>query len=340
MDKKAVSIVVPTYNRRDRLGRVLAALDRQADPTSFEAVIVDDGSTDGTTAWLENRAYRFALRSIRQENGGPAKARNTGVYAASGTILLFLDDDVEPTDDLVGEHVRSHARERNIVVIGPLASLPHYKQPWVTWEQDKLEAQYAAMLRGDWAPTFRQFWTGNASVAREHVVAAGGFNVSYLRGEDVELGYRLHQMGLGFRFNPTARGLHHVERSLDGWVKAHVSYGKIEPELFSRLGKDQDLEVLGGNWSRLHPATRWLVERCFDSPRNHAAASALLQRLLKLQEMTQTPIASGKVCGALANLCYWRGCAEAIGPDRARQIMRRGDELRLATSGAHPRATQ
>jgi hypothetical protein len=140
-------------------------------------------------------------------------------------------------------------------------------------------------------------------------------------------------MGLTFRFNPAARGLHHVERSLDGWVKAHVSYGKIEPELFSRLGKDQDLEVLGANWSRLHPATRWLVERCFDSPRNHAAASSLLQRLLKLQEMTQTPIASDKVCGALANLCYWRGCAEAIGPDRARQIMRRGDELRLAGAG-------
>jgi GT2 family glycosyltransferase len=332
VDTKAVSIIIPTYNRRDRLERVLAAFDRQGEPTLFEAIVVDDGSSDGTAEWLASRSYRFELRAIRQENGGPAKARNTGVHAARGTLLLFVDDDVEPSEDLVGEHLRSHAKEKDVVVMGPLASLPHYRQPWVAWEQARLEAQYAAMLRGDWAPTFRQFWTGNASVAREHVLAVGGFDTSYLRGEDVELGYRLHQRGLEFRFNPTARGLHHVERSLEGWVKAHLSYGKIEPELFSRLGDDQDLEVLGANWSRLHPATRWLVERCIDRPSRHAAAASMLQRVLKLQEATQTPIGAQEVCGALANLLYWRGCADAVGTQRARQIMRRGDEMRRASA--------
>jgi hypothetical protein len=89
--------------------------------------------------------------------------------------------------------------------------------------------------------------------------------------------------------------------------------------------------VLGTNWSRLHPATRWLVAACLDSPRGHAAASSLLSGLLKLEEATQTPIAAQKMCGALANLLYWRGCAEAIGSDRARRIMRRGDELRRAS---------
>ena len=305
-----------------------------SDSRELRGIIVDDGSSDGTAAWLENRSYRFELRAIRQDNAGPAKARNTGLYAAKGTLILFVDDDVEPSEDLVGEHLRSHANEKDLVVMGPLASLPHYRQPWVAWEQAKLEKQYAAMLRGDWEPTFRQFWTGNASVAREHVAAVGGFDTSLLRGEDVELGYRLHQRGLKFRFNAKARGVHHVERSLEGWIKAHLSYGKIEPELFSRLGDGQDLEVLGGNWSRLHPATRWLVTRCLESPRSHAAATSVLQRVLKLQEATQAPIASEKVCGALANLFYWRGCAEAVGPERARHIMRRGDELRRANSRA------
>ena len=318
-DSKAVSIVIPTYNRRDRLERVLTALDRQSDPESFEAIIVDDGSSDGTAAWLENRSYRFELRAIRQDNAGPAKARNTGLYAAKGTLILFVDDDVEPSEDLVGEHLRSHANEKDLVVMGPLASLPHYRQPWVAWEQAKLEKQYAAMLRGDWEPTFRQFWTGNASVAREHV-AAVGVSTRRLARRRRELGYRLHQRGLKFRFNAKARGVHHVERSLEGWIKAHLSYGKIEPELFSRPAMVRIFEVLGGNWSRLHPATRWLVMRCLESPRNHAAATSVLQHVLKLQEATQAPIASEKVCGALANLFYWRGCAEAVGPERARQL--------------------
>ena len=171
-----LSVVVPTYNRRDRLARVLAALERQNTPASqFEVVVVDDGSTDGTSDWLASFKSSYALQHVRLSNGGPARARNVGVERAAGEIVLFIDDDVEPTPELISEHLRFHAAERDIVVIGPLASLPSYPQPWVTWEQAMVESQYQAMQRGDWAPTFRQFWTGNASVAKAHVLGAGGF---------------------------------------------------------------------------------------------------------------------------------------------------------------------
>ena len=208
-----ISVVVPTYNRRSRLARVLGGLDRQTVPAeTFELVIVDDGSTDDTRAWLEqNRARAYAVKVVSQKNGGPSRARNRGVEEASGELVLFIDDDVEPTPALLEEHLKMHDAEPNVVVMGPLASLDHYAQPWVKWEQEKLEAQYAAMLRGDYAPTFRQFWTGNASVARAQLLAAGGFNTEYTRAEDIELGRRLHERGLGFRFNPVARGLHYVE---------------------------------------------------------------------------------------------------------------------------------
>ena len=96
----------------------------------------------------------------------------------------------------------------------------------MAWEQAKLEAQYAAMSRGDWEPTFRQFWTGNASVAKAPVLAAGGFDPSLRRAEDVELARRLHERGMRFRFNPAARGLHHAERPLSAWMAMHKSYGR------------------------------------------------------------------------------------------------------------------
>jgi glycosyltransferase involved in cell wall biosynthesis len=324
-----VSIVLPTFNRRPRLARVLGGLDRQALPDRcFEVVIVDDGSTDDTRAWLaENSQRAYPVRALHQQNAGPARARNAGVAAAAGEILLFIDDDVEPTPELVREHLRLHDLENDIVVMGPLASLESYAQPWVAWEQAKLEAQYAEMLRGAWEPSFRQFWTGNASVAKAHVVAAGGFDPTFLRAEDIELGRRLHERGLKFRFNPAARGLHHAERSLEAWSTMHARYGELEVQIFGGLGEDRLVEILAENWRHIHPLTRWLVARCIQRERRQTAARFVLSNWLKLGAATRAPVGASEVCGALANLIYWESCARALGDSRARRVFQRGDEL-------------
>jgi GT2 family glycosyltransferase len=326
----AVSIVVPTYNRRERLARLFGGLDIQSiEPEKFEVVIVDDGSTDGTSDWLGQQQRRYAVRAIRQSNGGPALARNAGIEAAASPLLLFLDDDVEPTARLVEEHVRSHEVEPDLAVMGPLGSLPGYNQPWVTWEQAKLESQYASMLRGDWAPTFRQFWTGNASVRKEHVVSVGAFDPAFLRAEDVELAYRLHTRGIRFRFNPAAIVLHHAERSLESWANMHRSYGRLEVAIFGKYSEDVLIRILAENWSRLHPAARWLVQGCAGKARRHAYVSFMLQSWLKLEAATR-PILADKVCSAFASLLYWQASVEALGPDRSGAVFRRGDEIRRA----------
>src|SRR5579862_6274653 len=115
-----ISVVVPTYNRRARLERVLAGLDRQTLPFDrFEVVIVDDGSTDDTKAWLERHSQRaYHVTVATQQNGGPARARNRGVADAQGELILFLDDDVEPTPELLAEHLKLHDAEPNLVVMG------------------------------------------------------------------------------------------------------------------------------------------------------------------------------------------------------------------------------
>lgn len=325
MHGKKLSVVIPTYNRRERLSRVLTALERQTTPTAeFEVVVVDDGSSDGTAAWLEQRTCPYQLRVLRQSNGGPARARNAGVALADGEIVLFIDDDVEPVPELISEHLRMHAAESNIVVIGPLASLPHYDQPWVAWEQAKVEAQYRAMERGDWLPTFRQFWTGNASLARVHILDAGGFDPTFLRAEDVELGVRLKARGLGFRFNPKARGLHFAERSLASWERVHESYGKAEVEIFGKLGADELVDTLAGNWGRLNPATRWLVRNCLGRPLRRSAASLLLRSHLHLAERLKLPLLSEQVCSVFANLLYWEASTQALGPARAAAVLGAG----------------
>jgi glycosyltransferase involved in cell wall biosynthesis len=318
---RAVSVVIPTYNRRARLGRVLDALELQSvERDRFEVIVVDDGSTDDTAAWLRNRTFGFGLHLVEQSNRGPGAARNAGVAKAEADLVLFLDDDVVPGRKLIAEHLKMHAAESKVVVIGPMSSLSSYRQPWVAWEQAKLEDQYRAMIRGDYSPTFRQFWTGNASLARKDFLTAGGFDTSLSRGEDVELGQRLAAQGVGFRFNPEATGLHHAERTLESWSAAHRSYGELEVEIFRRLGKDESMRVLGENFRRLHRLNRWLVRGCVGRDAPYAVATTALRSWLKVSAAVGQPAFTRAVCGALANLLYWDASVKALGEAEARQV--------------------
>jgi len=324
-----VSIVIPTFNRLARLRLVLDALTRQSEnPSNFEVVVVDDGSTVPTADGLSGVTFPFRLNIVRQPNAGPARARNRGIEEARGELVLFLDDDVEPLPGLVEEHLKSHAAEAvDAVIIGPLSSLPHYSQPWVAWEQAKVEQQYQAMISGKMIPTFRQFWTGNASLARSHLLALGGFDTTFLRGEDVELGARLHARGLVFRFNPRAAGLHHAERSLDAWCNAHSSYGRLEVRIFGHLGEAEMIEVLAGNMSRLHVGTRKLLRAGFKVRQVQDLAIKSIRSFLLSRAGTLAPPVADKLCSVLANVLYWRESAEALGPARFAQLMQRADEI-------------
>jgi len=87
-----VSVVIPTRNRQDLVARALKCVLSQVD-VELEALVVDDGSTDGTSAFLENLSDD-RVRHLRNENGtGVALARNRGIAEARGDWIAFLDDD-------------------------------------------------------------------------------------------------------------------------------------------------------------------------------------------------------------------------------------------------------
>jgi len=288
----------------------------------MEVIVVDDGSLDGTSEWLATQAWPFRLLALRQENAGPAAARNAGIRRASSEFILFLDDDVVPEPELVAEHLRSHEQSTtSLVVLGPMLSLPHYVQPWVAWEQVQLEKQYRAMECGDFAPTFRQFWTGNASVRREHLIQANLFDVTLKRGEDVDLGLRLANLGVGYQFNPRARGLHHAERSLASFCKAHASYGEMEVALFE--GRPGGAEgVLSGNWQRLHPMQRKFLEVLLSTSSGPAAVQGVLELFLRSKVGAIAPASvSRAACSMLANLLFWDANRRTLGSARFSRIM-------------------
>jgi hypothetical protein len=101
----SVSIVIPTYGRRDLVCDAVRALSKLEYSGSLEIVIVVDGSPDDTASAIKEVECKFPKRVIEQRNQGPAHARNRGAAAANGEIILFLDDDMICAPDLIDQHV-------------------------------------------------------------------------------------------------------------------------------------------------------------------------------------------------------------------------------------------
>ncbi len=106
------SIIIPTYNQIDTLLDCLQALaGQESDPGSYEVIVVDTGSTDGTRAQLEGFHYQYSLRVLALGTGGPCYARNEGARVAKGDWLVFTGDDVIPEQDWLrraAEHIEFH----------------------------------------------------------------------------------------------------------------------------------------------------------------------------------------------------------------------------------------
>ena len=114
------SIVIPTYNGALKIPSLLNALASQT-CKDFEVLVVIDGSTDNTYEIVSGHLSDFQhARIIQQPNKGRAATRNKGAREATGEIVIFLDDDVEPLNNLVELHVQHHQTTDNSILVGQL----------------------------------------------------------------------------------------------------------------------------------------------------------------------------------------------------------------------------
>jgi len=205
-----ISVVIPTYNRRDTLVEVLPTLlAADLDPSRYELLVCDSNSTDGTAEYLAAlRADHPAVRHLPGAYGGRAAARNAGIAAARGEIVLFNDADILASPDLLSIHLGRHRERRGIAVVGLEVQVKDLQEYLV--KRDRPEE------RGHLHPPSRKklswlyFLTGNASVARDDLVRVGGFDESFTGygHEDLELGYRLQRAGIEICYEPLAVNYH------------------------------------------------------------------------------------------------------------------------------------
>jgi peptidoglycan/xylan/chitin deacetylase (PgdA/CDA1 family)/GT2 family glycosyltransferase len=221
------SVVIPTYQRRHIVARIVAALDRQT-RRDFEVVVVVDGSNDGTAAALREVPVSFPLTVLEQPNRGSAAARNAGVAATGGELLVFLDDDMVADPALLAEHDRSH-REGADMVLGHIPLHPEVQPTLLSQGVGRWAERRGERLAT--RPTdvpVEELLTGQMSISRAAFDQLGGFDVSFTRdglfgGEDVDFGHRARKAGLRLVFN--------------GAAVSHQLYA-VDPAVFTRRSRE------------------------------------------------------------------------------------------------------
>lgn len=235
-----ISVVVPTYNRREIVRRSLETLLPQDFPSSrYEIIVVVDGSTDGSAAALAELKPACAFRVIEQENRGLAGARNTGFRAAQAELVLFLDDDMRCDPGLISAHVQSHERVGEAVVFGALFlssdSKANLASECFKREIGAFHLRHARDNTSKWQVTDCVF--SNSSLPRELLTAAGGFDEHFRMREDLELGMRLEKKGVRMEYAPEAIARQYYDKTAadlladaERFAIADISLARKHPE--------------------------------------------------------------------------------------------------------------
>jgi glycosyltransferase involved in cell wall biosynthesis len=280
-----LSVVMATYNRRDRLPEVLRPL--LDDPAAQEIVVVVDGSPDGSIEYLRELAGREPrLRPIWIVNSGAVHAQQTGVEAATGDVVLVIDDDVLAQPGLVSGHARHHERERGLVVVGYMPTPQPDRNVPGSFTSELYHDVYEFRCDSwdvDQRNVLRGLWGGNVSVERAPLLAAGGIGGRYVLPYhyDWELGLRLLRCGLRGRFDRSLAATHLHSRSYAAFQREALAQGRamwLIEHLHAEVLTDDQIRA------RFHgrrPAVRWFVEAT-GRPRVRAVATRALDALVRL----------------------------------------------------------
>lgn len=176
-----------------------------------------------------------------------------------------------------------------------------------------LYKQYHEMQTGQWQPTARQFYTGNASIARHLLVEAGGFDETFRRAEDVELAYRLEARGLRFVFNADAIGYHYAERSFRSWLEIPYMYGRNDVIFFRDKEQSWLLGTVKEEFRYRNAFIKALVHFCV----GRHAVNTQMQSGLKAAVVVGERLGSDHLVRAalsgVFNLRYYEGFSDELG---------------------------
>lgn len=236
-----VSIVIPVYNRSSLIRDVIGALLEQT-YQPFEIIIVDDGSTDNTSAVVSS----YPIRYFYQKNRGPASARNRGFRESKGDIVAFIDSDCVARKDWLENLVKGFDSPEVGAVAGsydianPESLLSRLIHEEIKWRHSGFKRY------------IRAFGSYNVAIKREVFEKVGGFDESYrtASGEDNDLSYRILKAGYKIRFVPDALVAHYHTENLFKYLREQYRHAFWRMKLY----KDHPEMIRGDDYTRLRDA--------------------------------------------------------------------------------------
>lgn len=251
--KRLVTVIIPTRNKAPRLHLTLACLSAQQVDREWEVVVVNDGSTDATESVIKAMKSDLPLRSIDGPQRGRGAARNAGVAAAVGDVLIFLDDDVLTSPSFVQTHADhqrqapglAHGKLRELIGAAKVHDPQHGGPGFPPLHPDRIcrEGLFPDGMRvspnaleraierlyATTAPAIVPWLASvgaNLSSSRDAWEVLGGFDESFGTSwgcEDLEFGFRAHQKGVPLAFLPEAFGIHMTHHNPDRWAEHQVN---------------------------------------------------------------------------------------------------------------------
>ena len=183
-----LTIIVPTHNRSDLLGKTLRGFcEQESGELLWELLIVSDGSTDSTEETVIHFQDRLPLRYLSQAKRGVSSARNRGLREARAPVALFLDDDVIPSPQLIREHAQFHRERPDLesVLLGYVTWSPDLAiTPFMRWYGEFGGLFGFSKLRNGQPANPKFLYTCNLSFKTEFLRRNGGFNENLTVLED------------------------------------------------------------------------------------------------------------------------------------------------------------
>ncbi len=186
-----MSVIIGSFNTLSKLKLVLDSFSKQEiNMKSFEVIVVDSSSSDGTAKWLQKAKFPFQFRSISQPNRGKAAARNTGIYQSNAKIILITDADMIAHPQLIQRHLELHQKyPKGIIIEGKTFILRKEQLPVET----VLKRPYInRKIKNEQKLDFYDCLSGNLSIPKHFFQQGGYFDEQFQHygWEDIDLGYR------------------------------------------------------------------------------------------------------------------------------------------------------
>lgn len=229
------SVIISTYNGANKIACVLNAVLAQL-PSEVDVIVSDDGSSDNTGEIVGRfQKQNPSVKYLFNPNGGRSAVRNRGAAKATGDVLIFYDDDMEPLEGSVLRHIQFHETQRGLCV-GNLVEHSHSKNHDVV--------NYKAWLVEGWMAKYRPglnrlnldnlfFSAANSSIRKADFLTLGGFDERLRDNEDYDLALRALEMEIPIYLDKENSAVHHDRITVHSYIKRLKEYQKGKSRLIT-----------------------------------------------------------------------------------------------------------